>query len=97
MVQEDTPESVLAELQDVELAGDEYRRDGVAFASRTGDGAFEIHLGMDVADAARRTPDTHASSRGDEWVLFAPREWDDHARDRLVAWCRVAWRMAERH
>ena len=55
-----------------------------------------IRAGAEIGDAALRTPDTHPSSRGPEWVSFTPSEWDDMAADRLKAWFRVAWRMAEK-
>lgn len=57
-------------------------------------GAVELRLGPEIAEAARRTPDTDGSARGPDWVRFAPAEWDDHASDRLEAWFRVAWRLA---
>lgn len=85
---------LLAEAADVEVVDHEYVRNGVTFCSWVGDDAFELKLGADIAEAARRTPDTHASSRGDDWVRFAPSAWDDHAQDRLAAWFRVAWRFA---
>jgi hypothetical protein len=71
----------------------EYTNSGQVFAVSEGVGV-ELRLLADIAEAARRTPDTHASSRGDDWVRFTPQEWDDHARDRLEAWFRVAWRFA---
>lgn len=74
-------------------SGTEYVRSGQPFAAVAG-GAAELRLLPDVAEAARRTPDTGSSGRGDEWVRFAPSAWDDHATDRLEAWFRVAWRMA---
>jgi hypothetical protein len=77
------------------LAGREYARGSVAFAQRTGENVIELRLGAEIADAARRTPDTSASTRGDDWVRFAPSEWDEHACDRLRAWFLVAWRLAE--
>jgi hypothetical protein len=72
----------------------EYQRAGRAFAALPADDVVELRLGAEIAEAARRTPDTTASERGDDWVLFAPREWDGHAADRLEAWFLVAWRMA---
>ena len=97
----DEPASALdalaAETQaEVRQSGDltEYSSGGLAFAFAESTGAVEVRLGADIADAARRTPDTTDSPRGDDWVLFAPKEWDDHARDRLEAWFRVAWRFA---
>jgi hypothetical protein len=90
---------LLADLLDgaagVEVPADrEYARDGIAFAARTGEEVIELRLGRDIAAAARRTPDTGGSERGDDWVRFAPREWDPYAVDRLNAWFRVAWRSA---
>ncbi len=72
-----------------------YARAGTPFAAADAT-AIELRLGAEIAEAARRTPDTHDSERGDDWVRFAPREWDDHAGDRLEAWFRVAWRAAAR-
>jgi hypothetical protein len=87
---------LLDETDDVEvLANREYARDGVAFAWRPEEHVIELRLGVDIAEAAQRTPDTHVSERGAAWVRFTPSEWDEHARDRLQAWFRVAWRMAE--
>lgn len=57
-------------------------------------GAVDLRLGPEIAEAARRTPDTDGSARGPDWVRFAPKQWDDHASDRLEAWFRVAWRLA---
>ena len=84
----------LLDEQDVEvLATREYARNGVAFVHRTGEEVIDLRLGSEIAEAARRTPDTSESPRGDDWIRFAPRSWDDHARDRLAAWFRVAWRL----
>lgn len=95
MTPEDFLADLLAEAADVEVRDDrEYKRNGVTFCARTDADAFELRLGPDIAEAARRTPDTQASSRGNDWVRFAPSAWDDHARDRLEAWFRVAWRSA---
>jgi hypothetical protein len=73
----------------------EYAHNGVAFAQRTADDAIELRLGEEIAEAALRTPDTHQSDRGPDWVRFAPRSWDSMAVDRLRAWFRVAWRLAD--
>lgn len=73
--------------------GAEYLRNGRAFAA-VDSAAVELRLLSDIAQAARQTPHTAASTRGNEWVRFAPPSWDDHARDRLEAWFRVAWRFA---
>lgn len=86
-------------LGDVEMASDaasvEYRRSQHAFAVASGD-SVDLRLGAEIAEAARRTPDAHGSSRGDDWVRFTPHVWDQHASDRLEAWFRVAWRLAGR-
>jgi hypothetical protein len=88
---------LLDEARDVEVqATREYARNGVAFAHRTDEEVVEIRLGAEIAEAAMRTPDTQPSSRGTDWVRFAPKTWDDHARDRFEAWFRVAWRFAEK-
>jgi hypothetical protein len=87
--------SLLDEAADVETPADrEYARGGTTFAARPAEDVVELRLGEDIADAAMRTPDTNSSPRGPGWVRFAPREWDDHAFDRLEAWFLVAWRMA---
>jgi hypothetical protein len=87
--------ALIEEAGDVEaLGGGELARNGAAFASKLSNEAVEIRLGQEIAEAARRTPDTRASARGEAWVLFAPQTWDEHAADRLEAWFRAAWRMA---
>jgi hypothetical protein len=87
---------LLDEFGDVGMRADrEYARNGVPFAARTGENVIELRLGPEIAEAAQRTPDTSSSARGEDWVRFAPRSWDDHARDRLKAWFRVAWRSAD--
>jgi hypothetical protein len=87
--------ALVDEAGDVEELGDgELTRNNAPFASKISNEAIEIRLGAEIAEAARRTPDTSASARGDAWVRFAPREWNEHAADRLEAWFRVAWRMA---
>ena len=86
---------LLDEAGDVALSPDgEYARSGVAFAAAPPAGGVDVRLGDEIAEAARRTPDTYASDRGAGWVHFSPREWDTHARDRLAGWFRVAWRAA---
>lgn len=72
----------------------EYRRAGQLFAVRDEPGTIELRLRPDVAEAARRTPATAASARGDEWIRFSPPTWEQHSSDRLEAWFRVAWRAA---
>ena len=74
----------------------EYSRSGSVFAVNPSPGVVELKLGAEIVDAARRTPDTHSSSRGDAWVRFSPKDWDDMAADRLDAWFRVAWKFATR-
>ena len=72
----------------------EYSRSGTVFAVHPSADVVELRLGAEIAEAVLRTSDTHPSSRGDAWVRFAPTEWDDHARDRLDAWFRVASKLA---
>ncbi len=87
--------ALLDEAGDVETPADrEYARDGVVFATRPEENVIEVKLGAEIGEAATRTPDAGPSSRGPDWVRFAPAEWDDNAFDRLEAWFRVAWRMA---
>jgi hypothetical protein len=87
--------ALIDEAEDVETVGEgELARSGVGFAAKASPEAVEIRLGQEIAEAARRTPDTRPSARGDAWVVFSPKEWDEHAADRLEAWFRVAWRMA---
>jgi hypothetical protein len=57
-------------------------------------GSVEIRVGSAIAAAAVRTPDTAASRRGPDWIVFAPEELDDHAQDRLRAWVAAAHRRA---
>jgi hypothetical protein len=66
------------------------------FAAVTADAsAAEFALDPAVADAATRTPDVALSSRGPGWVTFAPKDLDDHAADRAVAWLASAHRRLE--
>lgn len=58
------------------------------------DGVAEFRLDAPIAAAARRTPDTAASSRGPEWVRFEPRTLDGMAIDRATAWFEAAFRRA---
>jgi hypothetical protein len=74
----------------------EYSRSGTVFAVHPSATVVELRLGPEIAEAAARTLDTRLSDRGDAWIIFAPREWDEHAQDRLAAWYRVAWKLAER-
>jgi hypothetical protein len=72
----------------------EYTRAGRAFAV-AGRDEVELRIGAEIGEAAMRTPSAGPSTHGPEWIRFAPPEWDQHAIDRLEAWFRVAWRMAE--
>ena len=72
----------------------ELSRSGTVFAVNPSAGVVELRLGPEIAEAAQRTPDTGPSSRGEAWVSFEPRTWDEHAQDRLDAWFRVAWKLA---
>jgi len=74
--------------------GFEYTRGDVVFAVHPSPDVVELRLGPEIAEAANRTPDTSASAQGEGWIRLAPTDWDDHARDRLEAWFRVAWRLA---
>ena len=52
---------LLDEAGDVETPVDrEYARGGVTFAARPSDDVVELRLGAEIAEAARRTPDTAA-------------------------------------
>lgn len=88
---------LLDETPDVSVsASREYAHNGVAFAHRTGEETIDLRLGAEIGEAALRTADTHISSRGQEWVTFTPKVWDDMAADRLRAWFRLAWKLADR-
>jgi hypothetical protein len=63
------------------------------FAALSGDRA-EFRLDPLVARAALRTPGTSASSRGQDWVAFAPGILDAGAVDRAEAWFMSAHRRA---
>ena len=76
-------------------ASREYSHNGTAFAHRTGEDSIDLRLGAEIGEAALRTPDTHPSSRGSDWISFTPKAWDDMSVDRLKAWFRVAWRLTE--
>jgi hypothetical protein len=73
--------------------GLEWLTRGIVFAAVSGDRA-EFRLAPPVVTAALRTPDTEASTRGPDWVAFAPPELDGHAIDRAEAWLASAWRRA---
>jgi hypothetical protein len=63
------------------------------FATLAADRA-EFRLEPLVARAALRTPGTGPSSRGADWVSFAPDVVDDGAVDRAEAWFLSAHRRA---
>lgn len=94
MTLDDILNALVAEAPDLNVRDSEYMRNGVVFAGRPGPNEMEFRLGEEIGEAARRTPDTSVSTRGEAWVRFSPSEWDEHARDRLEAWFRVAWRFA---
>jgi hypothetical protein len=73
----------------------EWSRDGVVFAALepTADAAA-FRLDETLAAAARRTPDTATTPRGNPWVVFAPGDLDQHAIDRARAWFEAAYRRA---
>ena len=71
-----------------------WSRGGATFASLAGERA-EFRLDVAVARAALRTPDTAPSSRGPDWVAFAPTVLDDGAIDRVEAWFLSAHRHAD--
>jgi hypothetical protein len=83
-----------------ELAGVDRRREGEAVSYLAGGRTFavqaqdvlEVALDADVAMAALRTPDAKASSRGPDWIAFAPEIIDRFALDRAEAWLRAAHR-----
>jgi hypothetical protein len=66
---------------------------GRPFATLAGEWA-EFRLDPMVARAALRTGDTSPSTRGPEWVVFAPSTMDDPAIDRAEAWFLSAYRLA---
>ena len=66
---------------------------GRPFATLVGEWA-EFRLDPMVARAALRTPDAATSSRGPDWVAFAPTVLDDPAIDRAEAWFLSAHRHA---
>jgi hypothetical protein len=57
----------------------------VVFAALSGEQA-EFRLDPLVVRAALRTPGTSPSTRGPDWVAFAPAVLDDGAVDRAEAW-----------
>ncbi len=83
---------------DVEVTDDGSRiwsRDGVAFAELEGAvDSVAFRLDPTLAAAAVRTPDTVVTSRGNDWVVFAPGAIDGHAADRARSWFLAAYRRA---
>ena len=57
-------------------------------------GHAEFRLDAMVARAALRTPDTAPSTRGRDWVAFAPETLDNGAVDRAEAWFLSGYRRA---
>lgn len=92
-------ERLAGELSEVASAqapgGLEYRRGDRAFAA-VADGAAEVKLHPEVAEAATRTSHTTLSGRGPGWVRFEPPSVDTFALDRAGAWFLSAWRAADR-
>ena len=90
-------EEAAAVLPDVEVVSRDtetsWSRGGRVFAVLDDAGA-ELCLDVPIAAAAMNTPDTAASSRGKEWVRFAPATLDGHAVDRLTAWFGLGYRRA---
>jgi hypothetical protein len=91
-------EEAASDLESVEErttpSGREWSIGGIVFAATEGDGAV-FRLSPAVSAAALRTPDTAASPRGRDWVLFRPKTLDRHAVDRAEAWLASAWRRAD--
>ena len=96
---EEVLEAAAANLEDafgspVAGGGTEWSIDGRVFATIAA-GRAEFRLDPMVTNAALRTPDTARSSRGNDWVAFAPAALDEHAIDRATAWLTSAWRRAD--
>lgn len=96
---EEVLEAAAANLEDAVAApatggGTEWSIDGRVFAAIAA-GRAEFRLDPMVVNAALRTPDTATSSRGADWVAFAPAALDQHAIDRATAWLTSAWRRAD--
>ena len=66
---------------------------GTPFVALNGS-TVEFRLDAVVGAAARRTPDTSASTRGDAWVAFRPADLDQYGEDRIRAWFAAARRRA---
>ena len=67
---------------------------GPAVFAMLADEFAEFRLDPKVTAAALRTPDTAASARGSDWIVFRPPLLDDHAVDRAEAWFLSAHRRA---
>ncbi|HSK51357.1 MAG TPA: hypothetical protein VLA44_01280 [Clostridia bacterium] len=91
----DVLDQAAAALDGIEVAEDgsvlEWRHGGQPFAALDGNAA-EFRLDPLVARAALRTPDTSPSTRGVDWVRFAPADLDAHGVDRAQAWFASARR-----
>ena len=87
---EDLPDLTAAPSADGTMT---WTRGGAAFAVLT-DARAEFRLDSLVARAALRTPDTGPSTRGPDWVAFAPAVLDEGAVDRAEAWFLSAYRRA---
>jgi hypothetical protein len=95
----DVLEAAAEDLDDVRLGGE-----GASVSWAVGETVFgaldagraEFRLDPLVARAALRTPDTGPSTRGANWVAFAPETFDDGAVDRAEAWFLSAYRRAAR-
>jgi len=82
-------------LEGISHDGRSWSVDGTVFAW-VEDAAAEFRLEPVVAAAARRTPDTRGSARGQDWVRFEPADLDDQAIDRVEAWFGSAYRRVLR-
>lgn len=71
----------------------ELARDGSVFA-RVIETGLEVRLPADIAEAAKRTPDTATIDDDAEWLRFEPASDEQHALDRAEAWLLTAWRHA---
>jgi hypothetical protein len=70
-----------------------YARSGVEFARTTG-ASLRVRLPVDIADAARNTPDTALDPDDRGWLIFSPSTDERHVTDRASAWFRIAWKHA---
>lgn len=95
----DVVDAAAEDLGDVRLPGDgasvSWAVGNTVFAALDA-GRAEFRLDPLVARAALRTPDTAVSTRGPDWVAFAPETLDDGAVDRAEAWFLSAYRRAGR-